>query len=224
MTKTEKERILWQGLVREIAHSMGTPLSALMGWIELLPSTGDRTQIFREMNNNLDRLAVISNKLSQIGLPTKFEDIFIGEVCNEVIDKMKLLLPQNSDEIVLRVEINTDSKVRIVKDLFCWALEHLVKNSLNSLKNSSGEVIVSVVKEDGRPVVEIADTGVGIPDENQGSIFIPGVTTRASGRGIGLPLAKYIIEDVHQGQLILKKSIVGEGTTMQLVLNSAETL
>lgn len=219
--KADRERTLWIGVAEAVAHDMGTPLSAIMGWLEFLPSSEDPAQIAEEINYNLNRLSLLSERLSQIRPPAKIEAIALEEIFSDIKSHFKERLPSGGPEIMISDEVKRAPFVQANRTLLSWVLENLVKNSVEALLQKGGEIILSASQQGSQVTMDISDNAQGISPELQRDIFRPGFTTKRSGRGIGLPLSKYIIEDIHGGEIFLKESHPGQGTTMRIILKAA---
>lgn len=221
MTKADRERTLWLGTAKEIAHQMGTPLSAIMGWLELLPTTKDRAAIVREIDHNLERLKHLLERLEQIGPTTRMEAISIAEIVQDVMSFFRMRLPADDQRIILKDEVDGKPIIRGNRELLTWALENLVRNSIDALPKNEGTVIVRAFLENSRVIIDVADNGEGISAKDRNRIFKPGFTTRRGRQGTGLSLAKYVIQDILEGELFVKASRLHQGTTMRIVLENS---
>ena len=221
MTEAEQERTLWFGMAKQIAHQMGTPLSAILGWLELLPTAKDPKQVAAEINQNLDRLKYLLERLNQIGPPTRFETISPGEIIREVSTYYESRLPSNNCSIEIHDELSGERFIHGNSWLLSWVLENLVKNSIDAVQDKGGSITLSLSADESRVFIDVIDQGQGIAEENVDFIFQPGFTTRRGAYGTGLPLARYIIETVHGGELLLKATRLGEGTIMRIALKAA---
>lgn len=216
MTELERERHFWQGLIREIAHQMGTPLSALYGWLELLPNAKDLRSVAEEMTLSINRLTEISSRLGQIGIPAKKEEISLEILIEEVVNNFQKSLP---DGINIRMEIKGKTIVSANGTLLSWAIEHLIKNSVDAMVGGRGEISLRIYPQGKNTQIEISDNGRGIAAINRDDLFRPGFSTKSCGRGVGLSLAKTIIEDIHKGKITIEKHQTGRGTTVRIRLN-----
>lgn len=222
MTDVERERLFWSGLARELAHRMGTPLSALFGWLELLPDSKDPAKVIEEMRGNLIQLTSISERLGQIGLPTKFEIVPLEETFDTVIAYVKPRLPSGEPGIQFNKCISDNPKVRANRALLEWTIEHLIRNSIDAVDRNSGQIDLRSYIKDKDIVLEVTDNGSGIDENAKATIFESGFSTRRGGRGVGLTLAKYIVEEVHRGEFALLESTPQKGTTFRIVLSASE--
>lgn len=217
---TERERQLWLGIARAIAHDMGTPLSSVMGWLELLPSMKDPTQAIKEISASLERLNQLSIRLEQVGGGRKQEQVFMQTVFSNVTSLMQKKLP-GSSEIAIKISMETDVVLKGQQELLEWAFECLLKNAIDAIPDNKGSIELRLSKKDDEAVIEIEDSGTGIPEEVREYIFDPGFTTKKSGRGVGLPLAKYILERFHAGKFELVSSTKDQGTIFRITMNAS---
>ena len=148
MTDAERERLMWNGLTREIAHRMGTPLSALFGWLELLPGSKDPARVIEEMSGNLLQLTAISDRLGQIGQPTKFEAVSIADIFNSVVEYVRPRLPSGDPGIEFDTEISDDPGVEVNRPLLEWTIEHLIRNSVDAVDRNRGKIDLRARKMD----------------------------------------------------------------------------
>jgi signal transduction histidine kinase len=216
-----RERQLWTGISRDIAHQMGTPLSALMGWMDILPSAKTVENILPEMQHDLERLRIILNRLSQVSAPSRFVPISLRQMTSELRSYFQKRLPSGERGVTITEEIAGDPQAQGQPDLLFWALEHLVKNAADALGGRAGSIILRAREEGDNVEIQIEDSGRGIQRKLLSKISAPGFTTKNGGRGLGLALAALIIEEQHQGKVIVKESIVGQGTTISVILPKA---
>jgi len=217
----ERENRFWTGVTRDLAHQMGTPLSALMGWVDLLPHLQDKTSAVEEMGRDVERLRVIGERLGQIASPGRFEAVDLGEVAREARDYYVRKLPSlAASGIEIRVESLAAAPARAHRELLAWAVEGLVRNAIDALDGDGQTITLRTATADGKAILEIEDTGRGLPPEAGGQIFEPGFTTRMGGRGMGLPLARHIVETGHGGRLEVAASPSGRGALVRLTLES----
>lgn len=213
--KSAEQNLLWAGMAKETAHQIGTPLSSLVGWLEILKDQKVPAETLAEIEKDLDRLRIITERFSKIGSKpslakknlvqeTQKAVGYIAERSSKLID-FEFILPESS----IYVNLNTE--------LFYWTLENLIKNGIDAMKGK-GKIKVSLIEEEKNVILLIADSGGGIPKNIQKQIFKPGFTTKLRGWGLGLSLAKRIVEQYHQGKLSIKKTEPGKGTVMQIVL------
>lgn len=210
-TRSERERI-WTSLAKETAHQLGTPLSSLSGWIEVLKTKFSK-EVLSGMEEDLKRTRNILERFSRIGLPPLLKPTRLGEIIRETISFIKR---RASKKIDFEIEIRDDPVIKVDEVLFSWTLENLLKNSLDAIGDREGriEVISGLTSDKKRLKIEVRDTGVGVRTKK---IFSPGVTTKPHGWGVGLTLVKRIVEEYHKGKLLLSKS-GPEGTTFTILL------
>ncbi|MDQ2721573.1 MAG: HAMP domain-containing histidine kinase [Bacteroidota bacterium] len=208
---------VWAGMAKETAHQLGTPISSLQGWVEMLKEHEHYTEISEEMEKDVNRLKLISDRFGKIGSTPKLEEKNI----TEQVEKMVAYIKRRSTD---KVNFNIDKPegevmAKISGPLFDWVIENLLKNALDAM-DGKGFINVKIKQQPGRAIIDISDTGKGISKQNMGKVFKPGFTTKKRGWGLGLSLAKRIIEKYHNGQLYVKSTESGKGTTFRIVLNS----
>lgn len=208
---------VWAGMAKETAHQLGTPISSLQGWVEMLKEQSENPVISSEMEKDVNRLKLISDRFGKIGSAPKLEqhDI-IGQV-----EKMVAYIKRRSTEKVNFILEKPEGEMmaNISEPLFDWVIENLLKNALDAI-NGHGTIRIRIKNLRGRLIVDVIDSGRGINKQNLRKVFKPGFTTKKRGWGLGLSLAKRIIEKYHDGQLFVKSSEVGKGTTFRIVLNA----
>jgi two-component sensor histidine kinase len=222
LKKTEQSNI-WVGMSKETAHQLGTPISSLMGWNELLNMNYKDSvkvlDITEEMKNDLDRLNKIAQRFSKIGSLPELKEHNIKEVIERVILYFQRRLPQTGKKNVkITLETDTIAFVKLNTELFEWVLENLIKNSLDAIELKSGRVEFKVFDYKKYIEIEITDNGKGIDPKKKKDVFKPGVTTKKRGWGLGLSLSKRIVEDYHKGKIFVKTSEVNIGTTFKITL------
>lgn len=215
--RTEQDQV-WVGLAKETAHQLGTPISSLMAWVELLKSKFDAENepLILEMENDVRRLEMVADRFSKIGSKPILHNHVVYDVVNEFVDYFKVRV---SDKIRFIVSGDTHVEALINVPLFDWVLENLLKNAVNSIEGSGKievEIIENIAKE--QVFIDVCDTGQGIPRLKFDTIFQPGYTTRKRGWGLGLSLTKRIVENYHSGQVFVKESELGKGTVFRIVL------
>lgn len=228
--KRSEQSNIWVGMARETAHQLGTPLSSIMGWVELLKvhSTGKSKlqETVGEMENDLTRLQKIADRFSKIGSKTVLKEENLAEVISSVIRYFERRLPQKQKNIEMRIVNDPASAgkkpstcpARINRELFEWVIENLVKNALDAMGGSSGTITFSLAKKGSDIIIDVADTGKGIDMKYRQDIFRPGYSTKERGWGLGLSLSKRIVETYHRGKLTLRESKIGKGTTFRIKL------
>ncbi len=207
---------VWAGMAKETAHQLGTPISSLQGWIEMLKDSETNPLISTEMGKDIDRLKLISDRFGKIGSAPKLEEKNIVEQ----IENMVTYIKRRSTEKVSFSIVSADKVVmaNISAPLFDWVIENLLKNALDSMEGK-GSIAVKIRNAQNEVVVDVKDSGKGISKQNLPNVFKPGFTTKKRGWGLGLSLSKRIIEQYHKGQLFVRSSEIGKGTTFRIVLN-----
>ncbi len=218
-TKKAEQNKVWVGLSKETAHQLGTPISSLMAWMELLTSLGVDPETVAEMDKDVKRLGDIASRFSKIGSKPRME----AEDLNRIVEhSMKYMSSRISSRITLTTDISRDpAPVEACAPLFEWVMENLIKNAVDATEGS-GAISVSTGTDHGKAFIEVGDTGKGIPRKNFKTIFNPGFTTKKRGWGLGLTLAKRIIEEYHSGKIFVKSSEIGSGTLFRMELPLTE--
>jgi nitrogen-specific signal transduction histidine kinase len=215
-TRSEQDKV-WVGLAKETAHQLGTPISSLMGWVQVM-ELGDLPEgAPMEMRKDIDRLNIITERFSKIGSDPVLETLNLNEVMFEAIEYMK---NRSGKGVVFESEFwKSDVLCRINRNLFHWVIENLIKNSIDAMEGE-GVLKCSVKLIKNKAVVDITDSGKGVSRDQMKSIFKPGFTTKKRGWGLGLSLAKRIITDYHRGNIYVKSSVPFEHTTMRIVISA----
>jgi len=220
--RRSEQSSLWMGMAREAAHQLGTPLSSLMGWIEMLRTSDlpekQRAEALDEIENDVERLRRIANRFSDIGSQPKLEHRNLVPIVEQTASYIRRRLPHRGQRIELRVDLPAELEVEVNEELFAWVLENLLKNALDAIEGDEGTIAVTGGTEDGQVYVEVADSGSGIERRQWGTIFRPGYSTKQRGWGLGLSLARRVVEAYHDGQLELVESTMGEGSTFRIEL------
>lgn len=220
--KQSEQSNIWVGMAKETAHQLGTPLSSIMGWIELLKSGAGEDSPMQEtltdMQNDFHRLQKIAERFSKIGSKPILKEENIGEVINGVIRYFQKRLPQMGKNIDIRIEAGDRCTAPINRELFEWVIENLIKNALDAIENGDGQILFALSKRGSETLIDVTDTGKGIDLKYRRDIFRPGYSTKARGWGLGLSLSKRIVESYHRGKLTLKDSKIGKGTTFRIRL------
>ncbi len=220
--RAEQDQV-WVGMAKETAHQLGTPISSLMAWVELIKSRFDAEDdpLVAEMQNDIHRLEIITDRFSKIGSKPILEDHVVFVVIQNFIDYFKV---RTSDKI--NFVITGDNQVRAMLSipLFDWVIENLLKNAANAIENE-GTITVNIIENLAKEEVfiDVSDTGKGIHRSKFDTVFQPGYTTRKRGWGLGLSLTKRMIENYHSGQIFVKDSELGKGTTFRIILKSSIT-
>lgn len=214
-SKRAEQNKVWVGLSKETAHQLGTPISSLMAWVEILKETYPDDDLIPEMNKDVKRLQLIADRFSKIGSLPEPVDTDLKEVMEHVIDYMDR---RTSNKVkMVRDFPEGDIVVKINASLFEWVIENLSKNAVDAM-GGEGTITLRIFEEPTKAVIEVADTGKGIRKKDIRNVFRPGFTTKKRGWGLGLSLAKRIIEEYHKGKIWVKSSEVGVGTIFRIEL------
>lgn len=206
---------LWAGMAKETAHQLGTPITSLHGWVEMLKENPNDA-IVTEMEKDVNRLKLVSERFSKIGSAPNLEEKNVIEQVKIMVDYIKKRA-SGKVQFALNTHGVTDLPVRISPALFDWVIENLLKNALDAMEGK-GKITVDIQQPDGTVQIDVTDTGKGIARQHIAKVFKPGFTTKKRGWGLGLSLSKRIIEQFHKGQLFVKHSELGKGTTFRVVL------
>jgi signal transduction histidine kinase len=215
--KSEQNQV-WVGLAKETAHQLGTPISSLMAWIELLKNkfNAEDDPLMAEMENDVKRLEIVADRFSKIGSKPKLEPHIVYDVIKDFVDYFEVRVSNN---ISFEIAGNTQLKAGLNIPLFDWVIENLLKNAVNAIdEKGSIKINISTNKVQDQVFIDITDTGKGIPRSKFITIFQPGYTTRKRGWGLGLSLTKRMIENYHNGNIFVRDSELGKGTTFRIIL------
>ena len=207
---------VWAGMAKETAHQLGTPVSSLEGWVEMLKESAGNEKIVNELEKDVDRLRLVSDRFGKIGSTPQLEKIDLVAQITNMVDYMK---KRAAGKIIFSIKTHglEQLPVMISAPLFDWVIENLLKNALDSMEGK-GNIIVDMVDEKNVVSIEITDSGKGISKQNISKVFKPGFTTKKRGWGLGLSLSRRIIEQYHKGEIFVKQSEMGKGTTFRIVL------
>ena len=207
---------LWAGMAKETAHQLGTPLSSLQGWVEMLKESGGQEAITRELEKDVNRLKLVSDRFSKIGsIPNLEPTDIVGQV-DAMLDYIKRRASGKIRFEFMAPPIGS-LIIPLSATLFDWVIENLLKNALDAMEGQ-GQITVQILENEREVLIDVTDTGKGIPATHIGRVFDPGFTTKKRGWGLGLSLSKRIIEQFHLGELSVKQSEPGKGTTFRIVL------
>lgn len=207
---------LWSGMAKETAHQIGTPLSSLMGWTELLKNKYDNENYLNEIEKDINRLNIISDRFSKIGSEPLLSNFNISK---EIEKTVNYLSDRISNNISLKfLDKESEFFTRVNPQLFGWCVENIIKNSIDAIKDE-GEIKIFIQENENKISIYFKDNGIGVSKSDFRNIFNPGFTSKERGWGLGLSLAKRIIEDYHSGEIKVHKSELNEGTTMVIILN-----
>lgn len=216
-SKRAEQRRVWVGLSKETAHQLGTPISSLMAWVEVLRETYPDDTLLPEMARDVDRLQRIAERFSKIGSRPELAPENLNELLAAVVEYMQKRTPRGV-AVVARLP-RQPITASLSAPLIEWVVENLCKNAVDALAGR-GSITVTALREGATAVVEVADTGAGIPRSRWRTVFTPGFTTKRRGWGLGLSLARRIVEEYHGGRIYVKSSEVGRGTTFRIELRS----
>ena len=217
--RENEKRQIWVGMARETAHQLGTPISALIGWIDRMDTHPKESEkIAKEMRSDMTRLEQISDRFGQMASHSPLERMSLSNLINEQVEYLKKRIPTLGNGTALNVNIYDDLYILGNSVLLGWVFENLIRNGIDSIKNKNGKVEVSVKAEYEYAHIYIKDNGKGINRKDWKNIFKPGFTSKKRGWGLGLSLVLRIIEEIHSGVIIVKTSSLNEGTTFLIKL------
>lgn len=214
-TKRAEQNKVWVGLSKETAHQLGTPISSLMAWMELLRDSGVDPETVKEMNKDVMRLSTIASRFSKIGSRPAMENVDLNDVVSGAVGYMSSRI---SSRISLKLHLWPEPlRTNLSAPLIEWVMENLIKNAVDAMEGS-GSITVTTACDSDEAAIDVTDTGKGIPRKRQKTVFNPGFTTKARGWGLGLTLARRIIEQYHRGRIFVFRSEPGVGTTFRITL------
>ena len=216
-SKRAEQNKVWVGLSKETAHQLGTPISSLMAWVEMLKENYPDDELIPEMDKDVKRLERIAERFSKIGSLPEPVASSMNDVLDHVIDYMDR---RTSKKVTIERNFpDNDVIVRMNASLFEWVIENLCKNAVDAMEGS-GHILLTLFTEGNKAIIEVADNGKGIKKKDINHVFMPGFTTKKRGWGLGLSLAKRIVEEYHHGKIFVKYSEVGKGTTFRIELRA----
>lgn len=222
--KRSEQSNIWVGMAKETAHQFGTPISSLMGWLEMLKMNyrePDKVaDISEEISSDVEKLNRITYRFSKIGSKPELSKQNVIEELKQVTSYFERRLPQTGKKVDLIISGDEKACAEINSELFEWVIENLIKNALDAIEGTTGKIEISVKEFKKRVELEVTDSGKGIEMKRRKDIFRPGYSTKKRGWGLGLSLSKRIIEGYHGGKIFVKSSMPGEGTTFKIILNS----
>jgi signal transduction histidine kinase len=207
---------VWAGMAKETAHQLGTPLTSLQGWVEILKDANPNEKIVHEMEKDVDRLKLVSDRFGKIGSTPHLEKHNIVVQVSSMVEYIRKRAPGKVQFVMNTRNIN-EIYTMLSPPLFDWVIENLLKNALDAMEGK-GTITINIWQQEEQTFIEVTDTGKGIAKQNISKVFKPGFTTKKRGWGLGLSLSKRIIEQYHKGQLFVKQSEPGKGTTFRIVL------
>lgn len=217
-----EENQVWLGMAKETAHQLGTPITAIIGWVETLKAVNEdnptNVEMLDELRNDVTRLELVADRFSKIGAKPELRKVNLFTELEKCRDYMQ---PRTPRKVVLEFPNSADfpeQPVRVNSHLFDWVIENLLRNAIDAMEDGTGRISVQVYQEPGFACVDISDTGKGIPANRFKTVFKPGYSTKTRGWGLGLSLSKRIIEQYHQGKIFVKRSEPGKGATFTIKL------
>ncbi len=223
--KSNEQSNIWVGMAKETAHQFGTPISSLMGWLEMLKiNYTDKDKVLDiadEIDNDVEKLQKITYRFSKIGATPEIKPKVVLSEIRNVINYFEKRLPQTGKNVELKITGDENIKAEINTELFEWVIENLIKNALDAIENKKGLITISIKEAHKFVDIEVTDNGKGIDLKRRKDIFRPGYSTKRRGWGLGLSLSKRIIEDYHSGKISVKTSAPGVGTTFRILLKKA---
>ena len=219
-SKRAEQNKIWVGLSKETAHQLGTPISSLMAWMEILKESYPEDALIPEMDKDVKRLQLIADRFSKIGSLPEPVPASLHNVLDHVMDYM---VRRTSNKVkIVKIMPKDDIIIKLNASLFEWVIENLAKNAIDAMGGVPGTVTLRVEDAGEKAVIEVSDTGKGIRRKDVGNVFRPGFTTKERGWGLGLSLAKRIVEEYHHGKIWVKSSELGKGTTFRIELPKGE--
>ena len=212
-SKRAEQNKVWVGLSKETAHQLGTPISSLMAWVEILKENYPDDDLIPEMNKDVKRLELIADRFSKIGSLPEPVDASMNDVLQHVVEYMNRRTSKNVD--IVQHLPDHEVIVKMNASLFEWVIENLCKNAVDAM-GGKGRIELVLFEEGKYVVIEVTDNGKGIPKKDIKNVFMPGFTTKKRGWGLGLSLARRIVEDYHKGRIFVKSSELGVGTTFRI--------
>ncbi|MFZ9718825.1 MAG: sensor histidine kinase [Chitinophagaceae bacterium] len=210
------QNLVWAGMAKETAHQLGTPVSSLEGWVEMLMEKQPEERIVQEMRRDVERLKLVSDRFGKIGSTPMLEEVDVVAQIQQMVEYMKRRAPEKVQFVVAPSETNL-KPVALSPQLFDWVIENLLKNALDAM-DGQGSIKINVQEAGSQLIIEVSDTGRGIPKSAWETIFKPGYSTKKRGWGLGLSLSRRIVTQYHGGQLAVKHSEPGRGTTFKITI------
>ena len=218
---SEKQNI-WIGLSRETAHQLGTPVSALLGWLDYLKhEKTDLEKILPEIESDIDRLQQVNRRFSKMGSQPEVEYFNLSKRISSTLEYLEKRMPSLGGKVILVNKIDPDVKIKANGTLISWAVENLIRNGIDAINKENGKIEVALKQDVHYVKIHITDNGCGIPKKDWKNIFRPGFTTKNSGWGLGLSLCERIINDVHGGKVSVLASSIFEGTTFEIAISKS---
>ena len=220
--RNSEKRNIWVGMARETAHQLGTPVSALMGWVDRIKRHPEESShIVQEMESDLERLDQIGTRFSKMGSQTDLNSISLKELVNRQTEYLKKRMPSLGKEIELTVTSSEEIFIEGNEILLGWAIENVIRNGIDSIKSEKGTVEILIYSDDNSGIIQLKDNGSGIRKKDWKNIFRPGFSTKERGWGLGLSLVNRIVGDIHRGEIKVIQSKMGKGTTFEICLKKS---
>jgi signal transduction histidine kinase len=216
-SRNAEQNQVWVGMSKETAHQLGTPISSLMAWVELLKMQNVDDNLIQEFEKDTMRLQKITERFSKIGSVPELTMTDVSEIIRSTVEYLK---PRSSVNVkfVMDFDMNKKYEAPLNASLFTWVIENLCKNAIDAM-NNNGNIQISILEKVDQLIIEVSDTGKGISKSYYKTVFQPGFTTKKRGWGLGLSLAKRIVENYHKGKIFLKQSQINKGTTFRIELS-----
>lgn len=218
--RRSEQNQVWAGMSKETAHQLGTPISSLMAWVELLKDQGVSPEVITEINKDISRLVTITDRFSKIGSQPELKPVSVDEILEETKQYLETRLSKRV-KFTLEVNLKEPTKVDVNQPLFSWVIENMVKNAIDAMRGE-GELNLEINESETQVFIDVSDNGKGISPSHQKLVFEPGYTSKKRGWGLGLSLSKRIVNEYHNGKVFIKFSEPGVGTTFRIVLNKSQ--
>ena len=220
--KRSEQSNIWVGMAKETAHQFGTPISSLMGWIEMMKMNYQKPDavldITEEISSDVEKLNKITYRFSKIGAKPEIKNQIVYDDVKKVTEYFNRRLPQTGKTVELTISGNQTCCAQMNSELFDWVLENLIKNALDAIESKNGKINIEILESKKNIEIEVSDNGKGIDLRRRKDVFRPGYSTKKRGWGLGLSLSKRIVEGYHGGKIFVKSSVPGEGTTFKVLL------
>ena len=217
--RNNEKKHIWVGMARETAHQLGTPVSALMGWVDWLKDHPEKSnEILSEIELDLQRLEQISRRFSNMGSKPHFSEFDLSIKVEKIVEYLNKRLPSLGKKVELLNDIDPDIKINGNGSLLAWAIENIIRNGIDAIEREDGQISISLKQVNNIVKIQIHDNGIGIPKKDWKNIFRPGFSTKKTGWGLGLSLSTRIVEDIHNGSLSIASSSMKKGTIIQISL------
>lgn len=224
--KRSEQSNIWVGMAKETAHQFGTPISSLMGWLEMLKMNYQQSDkvldITEEISDDVEKLNKITYRFSKIGAKPELSKSNVIDEIKQITTYFERRLPQTGKSVELKISGDEHAHAELNSELFGWVIENLIKNALDAIDDSKGKIEIQVQESRNKVEIDVTDSGKGIEMKRRKDVFRPGYSTKKRGWGLGLSLSKRIIEGYHGGKIFVKSSRPGEGTTFKIILKNSK--